>query len=160
VVFVTHSLGGLLVKQVLRHARDYGDVRWRSVVKRTRGVVFLSTPHSGSDIANWVKHLGFVLRNTVSIKELEAHDPRLRELNIWYRNNVGALGIRTEVYCEKIPMHGFLVVDETSADPGIAGVVPIPMDDDHVSICKPPNKNAHVYKRVRRAIAGASGSGR
>ena len=151
-VFVTHSLGGLLVKQVLRHACDYGDVRWRSVAEGTRGVVFLSTPHSGADIANWVKYLGFVLHNTVSVKELEAHDPRLRELNIWYRNKVGAMRIRTEVYCEKLLTRGFLVVDETSADPGIAGVVPMPMDDDHVSISKPVSKEALVYKRVKRFI--------
>jgi hypothetical protein len=29
-----------------------------------------------------------------------------------------------------------LVVNETSADPGLPGVVPIPLDETHISICK------------------------
>jgi pimeloyl-ACP methyl ester carboxylesterase len=151
-VFIAHSLGGLLVKQMLRHARDYGEPRWRSIVDETRGTVFLSTPHSGSDIANWIKHLSLLLQNTVSVQELEANDPRLRELNIWFRNNLQLMGIHVEVYCEKVPIHGFIVVDDTSADPGLAGVIPVPLDENHVTICKPPSKESLLYKRVRRFI--------
>ena len=151
-VFVAHSLGGLLVKQLLRHGRDYGDPGWRRVADQTKGVVFLSTPHSGSDIANWVKHLGLVLRNTVSVQELEANDPRLRELNTWFRNNLQAMGVRARVYCEKVPLHGFIVVDDRSADPGLPGVVPIPLDEDHLSICKPASRESLLYKGVQRFV--------
>jgi hypothetical protein len=153
-VFVCHSLGGLLVKQLVRHGRDFGDPNWRRVADATRGIVFLSTPHSGSDIAGWVKHLGLVLRSTVSVDELRAHDPRLRELNTWFRNNLQAMGMRVEVYCEKIPTRGFVVVNETSADPGVAGVVPVPLDEDHISICKPPSRDSLLYKRTLRFIRG------
>ncbi len=152
IVFVTHSMGGLLTKQLLRHARDFGDPNWVKVAGQTRGIVFLSTPHSGSDIAGWVKHIGLVLRSTVSVDELRAHDPRLRELNTWFRNNVQLMQIRAEVYCEKLPTRGFVVVNETSADPGIAGVVAVPLDDDHISICKPTSRNTLVYKRTLRFI--------
>ncbi len=154
IAFVTHSMGGLLVKQLLRHGRDYGDQNWRRIADATRGIVFLSTPHSGSDIAGWVKHLGLVMRSTVSVEELRAHDPRLRELNLWFRNNLQAMRILVEVYCEKIPMHGFVVVNETSADPGIAGVVPVPLDEDHVSIAKPASEDSLLYKRTLRFIRG------
>jgi hypothetical protein len=152
IVFVTHSMGGLLTKQLLRHGRDYGNPYWRRIADSTRGVVFLSTPHSGSDIANWVKHLSLVLRNTVSVQELQANDPRLRELNLWFRNNLQEMGIRVEVYCEKVPTHGFVVVNETSADPGIVGVIPVPLDEDHASICKPTSRDSLLYKRTRRFI--------
>ena len=57
IVFVCHSLGGLLVKQMLRHASDYGVPGWSDIARATRGIVFLSTPHSGSDISSWVKYL-------------------------------------------------------------------------------------------------------
>jgi pimeloyl-ACP methyl ester carboxylesterase len=154
IVFVAHSMGGLLVKQLLRHGRDYGDRRWRAIADATRGVVFLSTPHSGSDIANWVKHLSLVLRNTVSVRELEANDARLRELNIWFRNNLQGMGLNADVYCEKVPIHGFIVVNDTSADPGIAGVTPIPLDEDHITICKPTSKGPLIYKRTLRFIKG------
>jgi len=152
IVFVTHSLGGLLVKQMLRHARDFGDPKWVTLAKKTKGIVFLSTPHSGSNIANWTTYLSKILRSTVTIDELKAHDSRLRELNIWYRNNALQLGIKMQVYCEKQTVAGILVVDETSADPGIQGVILVPMDDSHITICKPESKQSLIYVRVKRFI--------
>jgi hypothetical protein len=152
VIFVCHSLGGLLVKQMLRHAHDFGNADYKKIADHTKAIVFLSTPHSGADLANWMKHIGGLLRVTVSIDELKAHHPRLRELNIWYRNHPQTPSIKTLVYCEKRPYAGILVVNETSADPGIAGVVPIPMDEDHISICRPVDKNSQIYRRVLRLI--------
>jgi len=151
-VFICHSLGGLLIKQVLRNARDSGNPALRGIIDQTRLIVFLSTPHSGSDIASWVKHISALLRSNVSIDELKAHDPRLRELNQWYRNHARDLNITTFVYCEKLATSGFLVVNETTADPGIPGVTPVPLDLDHISICKPESKNAQAYLRVKRLI--------
>jgi triacylglycerol esterase/lipase EstA (alpha/beta hydrolase family) len=79
-VFITHSMGGLLVKQMLRHAWDYGNPQWKAIVEQTKGIVFLSTPHSGSNMANWINYIGGILQTSVSIDELEAHHSRLREL--------------------------------------------------------------------------------
>ncbi|MEQ8383292.1 MAG: alpha/beta fold hydrolase [Coleofasciculus sp. A1-SPW-01] len=153
VVFITHSLGGLLVKQMLRHAMDFGEQRWRTIVEQTKGIVFLSTPHSGSDLANWVKYIGGILQTTVSVDELEAHHSRLRELNLLYRNHEKLSQIPMQVYCEKKKTQGILVVNETSADPGVKGVTPIPMDDDHLSICRPLSRESQIYKRVKRFIS-------
>lgn len=152
-LFVCHSLGGLLIKQALRHACDSKNAAWKAVAQKTRAIVFLSTPHSGSDLANWVEYIGTVLRATVSVKELRAHDSRLLELNRWYRDHAGDLGITTFVYCEKLATKGLHVVNETSADPGIPGVQPIPLDEDHVTICKPTSRQSQVYRRVRQLIA-------
>lgn len=152
VAFICHSLGGLLVKQALRLASESRNPDWRAIAEHTGLIVFLSTPHSGADIANWIQYLGKLLRTTVTVEELEAHHPRLRELNDWYRDNVEDLGITTFVYCEKIPTAGILVVNETTANPGIAGVRPIPVDEDHVSICKPSSREAQIYRRVKRLI--------
>lgn len=154
IVFVCHSLGGLLVKQTLRDAFDSKDFLIRAIANQTKVIVFLSTPHSGADLASWVKHIGTILRSTVSVGELEAHHPRLRDLNTWYRNHVDDLGVTTFVYCEKLPTKGILVVNETTADPGIAGVKPVPLDDDHISICKPADRQSQVYRRVSRLIEG------
>lgn len=152
VIFICHSLGGLLVKQMLRHANDFGNPDYQRIADQTRGLVFLSTPHSGSNIANWIKHLGTLLRTTVSVDELEAHHPRLRELNTWFRNHPKTLQIKILVYCEKRKLKGLLVVDESSADPGIPGVVPVPMDDDHTTICKPKDRTAQIYRRAKRLV--------
>jgi predicted alpha/beta hydrolase family esterase len=151
-IFIVHSLGGLLIKQMLRHAQDLGTPRWQAIVEQTRGIVFLSTPHSGSDIASWIKHISGIVQTTVSVDELEVHHSRLRELNLLYRNHERLKQIPMEVYCETRTTKGILVVNQTSADPGIAGVIPIPMDYDHISICKPESKNSPIYRRVKRFI--------
>jgi hypothetical protein len=79
--FVCHNLGGLLIKQALRNALDAPNPRWQALARQARLIVFLCTPHSGASMANWIQYLGKLLRTTVSVAELEAHHPRLRELN-------------------------------------------------------------------------------
>ncbi|KAF5955721.1 hypothetical protein HYC85_008577 [Camellia sinensis] len=66
VVFVTHSMGGLVVKQMLSQAKvDNKD----DLVDNTIGVVFYSCPHFGSKLADVPWRMGLVLRPapTVSI---------------------------------------------------------------------------------------------
>ncbi|NES70241.1 MAG: alpha/beta hydrolase [Okeania sp. SIO2D1] len=153
--FITHSMGGLLVKQMLRHALDYGTPEWKVIAEQTKGIVFLSTPHYGAGMANWIKYIDNrirILQTTVSVDELEAHHSRLRELANVHRNHKMLSQIPMQVYCEKLKTFGFLVVDETSADPGIKGVTPIPMDEDHISICKLKDRESLIYTRVKNFI--------
>ena len=56
IVFVTHSFGGLLVKQLLRSAVDFHQPAWSAIATNTKAVVFISTPHGGSEKANWLKY--------------------------------------------------------------------------------------------------------
>jgi hypothetical protein len=39
------------MKQVLRNARDALDPQWHAIVEQTQLMVFLSTPHSGANMA-------------------------------------------------------------------------------------------------------------
>jgi pimeloyl-ACP methyl ester carboxylesterase len=155
IVFITHSMGGLLVKQMIRHGLDLGDPRWKAIADQTKGVCFIATPHSGADLANYIKFLATFLA-TVAVSDLKANDSRLMELNQWYRNHAFTR-FKSEVYCEKKVTGwkglGVIVVDDRSADPGLPGVVPIPLDEDHLSICKPDSRESLLYKRVRRFVA-------
>ncbi len=152
VVFITHSMGGLLVKQMLRHALDFNNPRWQKIVEQTKGIVFLSTPHSGADLASWTQYIDRIIGATVSLKELQAHDSRLLELNEVYRNQQRLSQIPIEVYYEKEKTMGFLVVNSTSANPGIPGVTPIPLDYNHISISKPGSRKEPLYRRVKRFV--------
>jgi tetratricopeptide (TPR) repeat protein/pimeloyl-ACP methyl ester carboxylesterase len=160
IVFITHSMGGLLVKEMLRKATDGSVPEGERLALNTRGVVFLSTPHSGSDLANFVNYLKVLLPSD-SVRELQPNEPRLRELNTWYRNNVGKLGIETQVYRESRPTkvgQGWLrerfeaiVVDANSSDPSIPGVTAVPMDDDHITISR-PERTSDCYKRIKKFV--------
>jgi hypothetical protein len=154
IVFVTHSMGGLLVKQMIRNAISEGDPRWEAIAAQTMGICFIATPHSGANLANYVKFLAHFLA-TVSVDDLKRNEPSLRQLNNWYRNHAFER-FKHEVFCEKklTGWHGLgvIVVDEESANPGIPRVPLIPLDDDHLSICKPASQGAMLYKRVRRLV--------
>jgi triacylglycerol esterase/lipase EstA (alpha/beta hydrolase family) len=154
VVFITHSMGGLLVKQMIQNGLTLGDTRWEAITNRTKGVCFIATPHTGADLASYMKFLSSLL-TTVAVKDLEANAPQLRSLNEWYKNHAYTR-FTTEAYCEKRVTGwkglGVIVVDDRSADPNIPGVSPIPLDEDHLSICRPASRDSLLYKRVRRLV--------
>jgi predicted alpha/beta hydrolase family esterase/tetratricopeptide (TPR) repeat protein len=149
VIFVTHSLGGLLVKKMLNAAQTF---KKQELIEKIKGIIFLATPHTGSHLANLISNIGTLARTTISVEELQSHAPQLRELNEWYRENVRGFGIVTKVYYEAWSIHGILVVDADSANPGIEGVKPIAVEGDHITIAKPSSKGNLVYIGVERFI--------
>jgi hypothetical protein len=48
--------------------------------------------------------------------------------------------------------NGVLIMDETSAEPNIPGERAIPLDEDHISICKPSSPEAQLYKSISRFL--------
>ena len=57
VIFLCHSLGGIVFKRALVMAHAH-SLRYNSLVSAIKSVIFMGTPHRGSDIANWSKILG------------------------------------------------------------------------------------------------------
>jgi hypothetical protein len=143
-------MGGVVVKKMLQVASTSGD-EYSRFARTIRGVLFLATPHTGSDPARLGEFLKF-LRPTASVHELRAQEPQLRDLNIWYRNHCAQLGIRNKVYFETRQTKGMIVVDAVAADPGIAGVIPIPIDASHVDISKPASRDEMVYLGARQFV--------
>ncbi|OMO74896.1 Armadillo-type [Corchorus olitorius] len=82
VVFVTHSMGGLVVKQILYKAKAEN---MDNLVNNTIGVVFYSCPHFGSKLADMPWRMGLVLRPAPTIGELRSGSPRLVQLNDFLR---------------------------------------------------------------------------
>ena len=149
-VFITHSLGGLVVKWMLRLVSDSNEARWKPILEQTRGVVFLGTPHSGADMASWLQALGVILRLTVSVEDLRAHNPQLRDLSQWYRDNAPRNGIATLNYFETRDTHGVRAVNETTADSGLGR--PIPVDTDHLEICRISDPEDMRYLGIKQFI--------
>jgi tetratricopeptide (TPR) repeat protein len=160
IVFICHSLGGLVVKQLLREAADPGaEPTWQAIGKRTRGVAFVATPHAGADLARTAERLGLVTQATPVMADLTAHAPALRGLNEWFRGYVTQTGLRVLCYYEtrttgtkrvgwlgRVVSAGVKVVEEADADPGLAGVTPVPLDADHLGTYKPNQRNRPLCK--------------
>jgi hypothetical protein len=149
-LFICHSLGGLLAKHVLRTADDATvDPRMRQVATNTRAVLFLATPHCGAELASLLNAFRSVFGATLSIEDLRAHDAHLLDLYNWYRRNAVRLGIETNIYYEKRGMGGALtIVNPTSAQCGV-GPDAVPLDEDHLSIAKPREREAQVCGAAR-----------
>ena len=147
IVFVCHSYGGLLVKQILRSAADIAT-RYRPVTDRVAGIVFFGTPNGGSSVASFVGALQPVLRTSTAIDELTRSSALLQDLNFWFRNAVENNDWVLRVYCEGLPTLGTIVVDRVSADLGIASVVPVEVDADHIQICKPSASSSRAKQTL------------
>lgn len=142
-VFVTHSYGGLLLKAMLRKVRDYPDV-CGGFEESMSGVAFFGTPHTGSRLSDYLTALGKIGRASPAVHELNSSSAVLRDLNQWFRANVSELNLRIWVFFETLKTRGVLVVDPASSDPGISGVLPIPIDANHVELPKPTSRDARV----------------
>jgi hypothetical protein len=144
--FISHSLGGLLVKQILRSSYDEVDQRKKRIFAQTRAVLFLATPHAGAGLASFVSAFRLIFNATVTVQDLKAHDANLSNLYDWYRTKTVA--IHTRCYYEQRELYGFTIVNSTSAHPG-SGDTPVGLDEDHLSIAKPGNKYSQVYDAAR-----------
>jgi len=150
IVFIGHSLGGIVIKKMLQDANILDHAEWQELADNTKGVMFLATPHTGSSYADYVRGLSEMIpaaKLTLTTQELIANDSTLRDLNGWYRNRAPKLGITTVVLYEgnKVPRLSRFIVDESSSDPGIKDVVPIRVAADHQTICKPTGSEGLVY---------------
>jgi len=173
IILVGYSLGGLVVKQVLRLAQDQRSTNARiaSFVRRVRKVVFIATPHFGSDHATWGNRLSILVRPREAVAGLSRNDAQLRALNRWYRTFCQENQIQNLILFEtnpisqrvRVPVIGSEVsfrlgtaVKPDSSDPGVPNAVAIiPIDADHRSIVSPKNRDAQTYVHIRDFVVGA-----
>lgn len=158
-MFVCHSMGGLLVKHVIRKAFDLqnNNQEMRELLRQTKAVFFLATPHSGSELASYADFLAGYFASVnrmiaVNVSELQLNSRYLQDLLEWYSNNAVQHGIETKSYTEttktkiKGPLHK-IVVNRSSSDPGVPGFPSIPLPgEDHFSIAIPSDRTKTVYK--------------
>lgn len=159
IVFVAHSLGGLVVKQALQFAFGMGSDSWRSVWHQTRAVVFIASPHDGSHLADFAVHAArlagvprLLIRFTPILHGLRNDHSTLRYLKGWYRDHSIAAGICTLAFAERREYHNVIVVDASSANPGIPNQEPRGLPEDHISIAKPASMDSPVYAEVEKLL--------
>lgn len=162
IVFITHSYGGLLVKQAL--------LMNSSLLRQTRGVVFFGVPHFGSPVAgSWSGQTEFVLSQAVrELFPAASARAALEALNVAFVdaiNDEKAAGHRVQVVSfgegKKLKLEVGArrgqasvlldLVPRESADP-LTGQFWLLHDADHVQLSKPPRRDDFRY-RIVAAIA-------
>jgi pimeloyl-ACP methyl ester carboxylesterase len=154
-ILIGHSFGGLVIKQLLRTAESEAQIRAEAgnFLKRVKKVVFLATPHTGSDLPVLGDRLRMLIRPSAATASLVRNDPNLRDLNRWYRNWASSSGTDHLILAETRPTKILgMVVRPDSSDPGIIGSWPIPIDADHTEICKPKDRSSDAYVHIRSFV--------
>ncbi|KAK9849280.1 hypothetical protein MYU51_014507 [Penicillium brevicompactum] len=167
IIFICHSLGGLVVKRALIYSRSLSNEKTehlRSVYVSTFGILFLGTPHNGSDIAKW----GLLLNNICNavlpkkflesspqlVKTLRANNETLQHINSLFVDIMGRFHIYFFHETRSTDVHGTreVIVDEHSAAPYMDGVERMGIEADHSHMCKFDDDNAAGYEAVAEAI--------
>ncbi len=158
-IFVTHSLGGLLVKAVIRWEDLHPGEGGKPLNSSLQGVTFLATPHRGSDLAGLANRFKALYRTTPIVDALLRNQQEMSDLRAFFRTFVGRhLGqVRVIAYYETRPtgwwMFRNLVVDRDSADPEVEGAqVKAAEATDHRTICKCGKPSGAIYNDVRHMI--------
>uniref|UniRef100_A0A2M4A0Q7 Protein SERAC1 n=1 Tax=Anopheles triannulatus TaxID=58253 RepID=A0A2M4A0Q7_9DIPT len=162
IIWVGHSMGGLLVKSIMVQALESSDPRVRRIAENSKVVMFLGTPHRGSSVAKLKQHTSALVWPSTEVRELEENSTQLLHLNKTFLRAVDHLGPRKpEIIslCEgrptvltsfKVPVH---VVPESSAriDAGDFYMT----SEDHLNLSKPICRQSFLYQRLVGAIQAA-----
>ncbi|CAN9171071.1 unnamed protein product [Alternaria alternata] len=178
IIFVAHSLGGIIVKSALIHsdaARRGALEEHRAVKLSTYGILFMGTSHQGgSGVA-----LGKLMVNVASVF-VAADDRLLQHLerdSEWLQQQLGQYGPISSDFVTKYAYEEYatptvlgqsiLVVPRASAVvPGAADGEPIAIHADHIHMVKFESKSDPGYRtvsghlRLMAAKAGTSIGGR
>lgn len=157
VIFVCHSLGGIVVKEILHISSDNTFPRMRSVFENTKAVSFIATPHKGSKWADLIGNINKVLpfvRPSVRIAELKEDNVYLEQLSAWYRQMSADGKIETQAFYEKRKTSSIEVVPHYSANPDVVGCHPIGINKNHIEIARPKRKSDELYVSLSGLING------
>ncbi|KAF9873583.1 LipA and NB-ARC domain-containing protein [Colletotrichum karsti] len=167
IIWLAHSLGGLLLKSALLYSNDVKDQNLgdaRSVYISTYAIVFLGTPHTGSDMATWghmlqrmadaVMPRKFLESESVLVKTLKKDNEILQGINSHFLDIYQRLQIHMVHESHKTDIKGtkVMIVDAGSAGPQLPGVTYYGIEATHSGMCKFDDTNAPGYRNVSTAI--------
>jgi len=137
ILFVCHSLGGIMVKKMLKIAADKSELDmelYGSFTNKVKGIVFMGTPHRGSSYVKVLVWLGAIFWPSIATQELTNNSQGLLSLHTWFINwkKIPKCLSFYERENDLFPP----IVSRGSAEASIVGDAAIPLDSNHIDICK------------------------
>ncbi|KAE8443095.1 hypothetical protein EG329_002339 [Mollisiaceae sp. DMI_Dod_QoI] len=154
VVFIGHSMGGLVIKKACILARETS--RYENLAERIHGVYFLATPHRGSRLAQVLSNLLKLtpFGDKPFVGALEQGSETIIQLNAEFCH---CNSIAIHSFIESIPTNlGFgssFIVDKLSATLGYDHERIQTLNADHRSICKFDSPNDSNFRTLRDSLA-------
>lgn len=163
IIFVVHSLGGIVVKQLLKTSSESLDERafLKDVYDSTAGVLFFGTPHAGADPRGLAHHvvqsIAKAMRISVNSQILDTLLPsseRLEEL----RDHFRPMAIRQTwlIYSfqEALPVQllGKKVVEDVSSCLDIPQEIRQHIHANHMEMCRFNELEDPQFQKVKHAL--------
>lgn len=159
IILITHSLGGLIVKQMLRRCADSADARFQNLAQKVRAVVFLGTPHQGAQLATAFDVVLKPFKSKAS-QQLAYSAADLLDLSNFFSNFAVREKVTVRPFYETEKTYGVHIVDRVTANPNVYGAEPIAVQANHIDICKPESAQSPVYLSVCELLRSLPTSGR
>lgn len=158
VIWVGHSMGGLVAKSIIVQSINSSDPNMRAIGENTRAILFLGTPHKGSPVAKLKQHVEMIFSPSIEVKELQENGAYLLKLHEQFQQSLThfkkpiqivsiAEGSPTAITAFKFPMQ---FVKEESAKLNIGDFYVL--NDDHFGLCKPVFRQSFLYQRLLKII--------
>ncbi|KAJ5651781.1 hypothetical protein N7507_009207 [Penicillium longicatenatum] len=165
IIFIGHSLGGLVIKQALLNAKE--DPKYNSIRTATSGLVFFGTPHRGAKAVELGKIAArvarFISKGQASndlLDCLEHNSLFTRQMSDRFRHQLEDYRVVSFIEGKEVQIAGVgpaslshLVVDEESAVLGLSGLreTQLKLDADHSQMCKVAARGP-MYKLIKGNI--------
>lgn len=139
IIIVSHSMGGLISKQVVLDEIERSS--HRKIAPRIGLYISLATPHAGAELAS----LGKLLLSSIQVKNLAPTNEYLLELNkSWVQSKEIPKRIYVRGFNDQIVPEGADAIDAEKN-------YPISSKDDHFSILVPTPETKHVLNGIKDA---------
>lgn len=167
IIFVAHSLGGLVVKRALIYLSEICGIytkHLRSIYVSTFGILFLGNPHKGSDIAEWGSRLEWICSVALPSKLVDTQPQLVDALK---KNNETLQNIDRQFIQLMNRFHVYFfhegkptnlkrtlkyIVDEESASLTVQDIERASIQADHSHMCKFESDAAPDFDLVAEGI--------
>ncbi|KAH9904668.1 NACHT and WD domain protein [Xylariomycetidae sp. FL2044] len=156
-IFVVHSMGGLVVKEA--YIQGQYDPEYQSIIQAISAIIFLATPHRGTNLAQTLHR---VLQSTLVtsskqyISDIVRNSSALQKLNEQFRHVAPKLNIvsfyETQPTSIKVANARVMVLEKDTSVLGYPGEISKPLDADHQGVCKYESPQDPNYVAVRNVL--------
>lgn len=139
------------------------DDNYRDIVQSSCAILFLSTPHRGTHLADALNRILTVSVFNHSAKqyiaELRQNSPTLQDINEQFRNIAPKLQIVSffETQQTAVGPKKMMVLEKDSSILGYPGEISKPLDADHHNVCKYTSQKDPNYVSVRNVLKSLIG---
>ncbi|KAI8633638.1 hypothetical protein F5Y19DRAFT_247067 [Xylariaceae sp. FL1651] len=156
IIVVAHSMGGLVFKKAFTHG--YLNHEYRQLMSSIKSVLFLATPHRGTDLAEILNRVlsisvfGHTPKDYVA--ELTRNSSTIDELNESFRHHASKLQIFSfyETLSTQIGPMNVMILDKQSSLLGYENETAKPLNANHHNVCKYTSPDDSNYRSVRDAL--------